>query len=255
VGLGGSSRQTTLVAAWYLGLTVFALACAYVSRGLRRSHGMLIIGAYLAFGGVLLATAYSAPVVLLLSIAGPIGGGIVLAAWLMRGSGPRTDAWAVASVSEMHSRQDVGKATAAVASLPRAHLDGRGEHSAPTQLVTHHSPARDQSLVAGWSVRRVWWLALAISSIIAATDALLGSRVTLIGLLVLGPCCALLTGRWPRTATAGAWAIGLAVLLGLPDEIWGTWTHIAFLGAVVIVVLVSTSSAVVIERLRYHDWP
>ena len=59
VGLGASSGQGTLVAAWYLGLTAFALACAYIGLGLRRGHGVLIICGYLAFVGVVLATAYS----------------------------------------------------------------------------------------------------------------------------------------------------------------------------------------------------
>jgi hypothetical protein len=109
-------------------------------------------------------------------------------------------------------------------------------------------PAHEQSLLAGWSIRRVWYLALAVSSLIAATDAILGRHVILIGLLIAGPCCGLLTGRWARTATVGAWAIALAVVLGLPDGIWGTSTHLAFLGAVGIVALVSTSSAAIIER-------
>src|SRR5205085_2586294 len=34
VGLSASSGQTTLVAAWYLGLTVLALVSAYLGRGL-----------------------------------------------------------------------------------------------------------------------------------------------------------------------------------------------------------------------------
>lgn len=59
---GGLSASSTdhapLVAAWYLGLTVLALACAYYSRGLRRAHGALIVCAYLAFVAALLATAY-----------------------------------------------------------------------------------------------------------------------------------------------------------------------------------------------------
>ena len=88
-----------------------------------------------------------------------------------------------------------------------------------------------------------------VSSLIAATDAILGRHVILIGLLIAGPCCGLLTG-WARTATVGAWAIALAVVLGLPDGIWGTSTHLAFLGAVGIVALVSTSSAAIIERRR-----
>ena len=49
VGLGAPSGQGTLVAAWYLGLTAVTLACAYAGRGLRRAHGALIIGGYVAF--------------------------------------------------------------------------------------------------------------------------------------------------------------------------------------------------------------
>ncbi len=57
VGLGAPSGQGTLVAAWYLGLTVATLACAYAGRGLRRSHGAVIIAGYLAFvAAVLIAT-------------------------------------------------------------------------------------------------------------------------------------------------------------------------------------------------------
>jgi cation:H+ antiporter len=57
VGLGAPSGQGTLVAAWYLGLTVVTLACAYTGRGLRRAHGALIIGGYLAFvAAVLIAS-------------------------------------------------------------------------------------------------------------------------------------------------------------------------------------------------------
>jgi cation:H+ antiporter len=56
-GLGVHSGQSTLVAAWYLGLTVFALTSAYLASGLRRPQGALIVGLYLAFVAVLLATA------------------------------------------------------------------------------------------------------------------------------------------------------------------------------------------------------
>jgi hypothetical protein len=57
VGLHATG-PATLVAAWYLGLTVFALVCAYAARGLRREHGALIICAYVAFTGTVLATRY-----------------------------------------------------------------------------------------------------------------------------------------------------------------------------------------------------
>ncbi len=72
----------------------------------------------------------------------------------------------------------------------------------------------------------------------------------LVGLLIVGPCCALLTGRWRRKAAAGAWAIVLAALLGIPDGIWGTSTHLAFLGAVVIVAAVSAAPAAVVQGTR-----
>jgi Sulfotransferase domain len=111
---------------------------------------------------------------------------------------------------------------------------------------THH-----RSLLAGWSVSRVWWLALILSSIIAATDAML-SHVILIPLLVAGPFCALLTGRWARTATVGIWTVVLAILLGLPDEIWGTHMQLVYIGFVAVASLLSTSAATVVERGRYH---
>ena len=57
VGLGAPSGQTTFVAAWYLGLTVLALAGAYLGRGLQRGYGVLLIGAYVAFCVSLVATA------------------------------------------------------------------------------------------------------------------------------------------------------------------------------------------------------
>ena len=64
-----------------------------------------------------------------------------------------------------------------------------------------------ESLIAAWPIMRIWCLALAISTAIAAADAVLGHHVILIGLLIIGPCCALLTGRWIHTAIVGAWAI------------------------------------------------
>jgi cation:H+ antiporter len=57
LGLGAPSGQSLLVASWYLGLTLFTLATAYCSRGLTRAQGSVIVGAYLVFVGVLVATA------------------------------------------------------------------------------------------------------------------------------------------------------------------------------------------------------
>jgi Ca2+/Na+ antiporter len=57
VGLGALSGAATFVAVYYLALTVFVLGCAYMASGLRRMHGVLIVGAYLVFAGVLVAIA------------------------------------------------------------------------------------------------------------------------------------------------------------------------------------------------------
>ena len=100
-----------------------------------------------------------------------------------------------------------------------------------------------------WPVTRVWVFSFALCAVVAAVDALLGHRLVLIGLLIVGPCCAVLTSRWSRTALTGAWAVGLAVVLGLPDRIWGTATHLAFLGAVLVVALVSTAATAVVQRI------
>ena len=53
-GLGPRSGQGTLVAGWYAGLTVLALALAYRGRGLDRASGAVIIAVYLAFVAALL---------------------------------------------------------------------------------------------------------------------------------------------------------------------------------------------------------
>jgi hypothetical protein len=85
---------------------------------------------------------------------------------------------------------------------------------------------------------------------VAAIDAATGHRVVLIGLLTAGPCIALLTAKWLPTTVAGAWACGLAVLLGLPDGIWATGTHIAFITAVATVSMSAAAGAAVIGRAR-----
>ena len=254
VGLGTSSGPATLSAAWYVGLTVFALVCAYVARGLRRVHGALIICGYVAFVGVVLASAYSSPVGVLSSIALSVAVGIVLAAWMMRGSGRRVSGEQEVGNSDIQNQRDDVHAVSGFRLVRAPYRDARG----PAALTNGRRPRvvrpnGDRSLITGWSVRRLWYLALAISSVVAAIDAILGHHVILIWLLVVGPCCALLTGHWARTATAGAWAITLAVMLGFPDNVWGTSAHLAFLGPVVIVTIVSTASAAMIEAIRWHS--
>ena len=112
------------------------------------------------------------------------------------------------------------------------------------------SALRREALLPGWSVGRLWALGLGLPVLVAGTDAVLGHRMVLIGLLIVGPCCVLLTGRWVPTGLTGLWVSGLAVVLGVPDGIWGTTTHLAFLGAVAVVALTSTLAAAIITRVR-----
>jgi Ca2+/Na+ antiporter len=57
VGLGPASGSSTLVAAWYVGLTLFALVGAYLARGITRRYGIAILCAYVAFTAALLISA------------------------------------------------------------------------------------------------------------------------------------------------------------------------------------------------------
>jgi cation:H+ antiporter len=249
VGLGASSGPVTVAAVWYLGLTGFVLASAYLGRGLRRVDGALILCAYVAFAGVVLSTAYTSSIGRLLSIAIPAAAAIAATPWLLRkpdrhdgqspgegANGPQTEPTLDEAIAEITQRR-------------RTDSDGRDHtRNGAEGMPPGHLRPENESLLPGWSITRVSYLAITMTSLIAGTDAILGSHVILIGLLILGPCCALLTGRWTRTGIAGALAIALAVLLGLPDGIWGTSTHAVFLATVVIVAIISTSSAAVIQR-------
>lgn len=59
----------------------------------------------------------------------------------------------------------------------------------------------------------------------------------------------LLTGRWVPTALTGLWVIGLAVVLSLPDGIWGTAIFFIWLSAVTVVALASTAAAAFIQTI------
>jgi hypothetical protein len=71
--------------------------------------------------------------------------------------------------------------------------------------------------------------------------------VDLAGLLVAGPCCALLTGRWIRTAATALLAVVLAVVVSVVAD--GTEPErIAFVVAVGIAAATITVAAVWIQR-------
>lgn len=216
IGLGQPAGQTTLIAVWYLGLTAAMLAFAYRDRGVRRQIGILIIAAYLVFVGSLLVPAQAPGEPRVVIAAGAVVA-VGLGVWLIIGRRPGPG----------------GSGNGPASSLPRSRRQ--------------QSWLNTESLLPGWSVRRLWILGLALCCIVTVTDAGLGRRVVLIGFLVAGPCCVLLTGRWVPTGLTGLWAIALATVAGFPDGISGTGTFVAFLAAVAVVACVSTVAAALIE--------
>ena len=84
------------------------------------------------------------------------------------------------------------------------------------------------TFVPGWSVRRVWWLSLVLTCAAVLVVCLTSPRVDLIGLFVVGPCCALLTGQWRRTSLAATLTIGSA--FAMPARFGGVTTseHLPF---------------------------
>ena len=201
-GLGPRSGQSTLVAAWYAGLTVLSLALAYRGRGLGRMSGVIIIAGYLVFVAALV-----------ISVA---QGGV------------RPATAAVPAVV-------IGVAGALLLTWPTGARGGRW---------------REDSLLPGWSIGRLWNLSLILIAVIAACDAASGPHLILIGVLIAGPCCALLTARWTLTAAASGLAVLLGVLLGVPDEIFATLTQYALLSAVATAGAAATVGAAVLQRQR-----
>jgi hypothetical protein len=54
------------------------------------------------------------------------------------------------------------------------------------------------------------------------------------------------------TALIGVWAVGLAVVLGIPDGIWRTCEHVVFLSVVTIGALANATAAGVVEKVATH---
>ncbi len=211
-GLGPRSGQGMLVAAWYAGLTALALAFAYRDRGLGRLPGAIIIAGYLAF-------------VTALAITVAQGG--------------------VRPVVAVFPAAMVTAAGAVLLTWPP-----RWPRSRHAALAGPGGWWRRESLLPGWSTGRLWTLSLLLCLVIAAGDAASGPHLILIGLLICGPCCALLTARWAPTAASGCFAVALGVVLGVPDRIFATITQYAFVAAVAVVATTATAGAAVLQRRR-----
>jgi cation:H+ antiporter len=246
IGLGRPTSQTVLIAAWYVGLTTAVLALTYHDHGLHRPVGAAVIAAYLVFAGSLLASAYATgPASRIAAPAGAaaaaaIGAGLILTR-RRRPAGAKTRRGQPPLPGTVATRPRQG-------TLPEASANGHVTAGRRSRIPRPKpSAAAARSLLPGWTTRKLWALGLALSCTTAAADAVLGHRVVLIGLLIVGPCCVLLTGRWVPTGLTGLWVTGLAVILGIPDHMWGTSTHLAFLAAVAAVALATTIAAALIQ--------
>ena len=246
------------VAAVYLaarGRGAAVLSTALTSNALNVTIGLLLPGALLGLGprsgtGILVAAWYAGLTVtaLLFAYAGrglrrPEGimiivGYLIFAAALL-------EAVHAGAIRPALAWWPAAAFTAACAALPAARRAATGRRA---RRETARAGA--SSLLPGQSAARVWQVSLALSLLVAACDAASGRYLILIGLLIIGPCCALLTGRWALTALSGAWSLGLGTLTAVPDGIWGTGEQYAFLTAVALVAMVATLSAVVIQRHR-----
>ncbi len=207
-GIRPRSGQGTLVAAWYAGLTVLALALAYRGRGLGRAAGTVIIAGYLAFVTALVITVEQGavrPATAVFPAAAIAGAGVLLLTWPTR-------------------RRPVAADPGGV--------------------------WQRESVLPGWSIGRLWRLSLILCCVVAACDAASGPHLVLIGLLVAGPCCALLTARWALTAAASGLAMALGAVLGVPDQIFATVTQYAFLAGVATAGMTATVGAAVLQRRR-----
>lgn len=214
LGLGTRDGADTLVAAWYAGLTLVALLLAYHGHGLARAPGALIIAGYLVFVAALLTAVHLGRVTPWTAILPAVAVALPCIVLLAR----RPGAPGAPGMQPVYPASDIARP--------------------------------DQSLLPGWTAARMWRLSILLCVAVAGIDAATGRRLILIGLLIVGPCCALLTGRWRRTAATSVLALALGVLLGVPDGVLGTGVQYAFLAAIGAVALCATASTAVIQRRR-----
>lgn len=240
------------VAAVYLasrGRGAATLSTALNSNALNVAAGLLLPGALLGIGQrsgqALLVTAWYAGFSLM----------VLLLAWRHRGLGRRQGGVIIAAYAAFTASLVVSAyATSGDGGL----VIGLGVLSFLILLVAMGpvgvANRGRASLVPKSPVVRVWAVSMITTAVIAATDAVTGHHVILIGLLIAGPCIALITGYWLPTTIAGGWSCGLAVVLGFPDGIWATTTHIAFVAAVAVVAIAAAAGSAVIGHVRTPTW-
>ena len=124
--------------------------------------------------------------------------------------------------------------------------DEHNERDDRVPSAASRSGPQGKPLVTDRASRYLWRISIALTMLIAVTDAALGPRFILIGLLIAGPCCALFTAQRARTAEVGAVAVLLALVLALPDGIWDTPAQLTLTAAVLMVAIACTWAAGII---------
>jgi hypothetical protein len=109
---------------------------------------------------------------------------------------------------------------------------------------------RQASLLPGWSTRQICAASLALCVLVAVCDTASGPHLILIGLLITGPCCALLSARWALTAAVTCVALMLGTAEGMPDHIFATAAQYTPLAAVACTGLTATAIAALLQRQR-----
>jgi cation:H+ antiporter len=244
LGLGRPAGQATLVTFWYAGMSLGVLALAYRHRGLGRAAGSIIIAAYAAFVICVVvtgyATAHASAVVAGLSIASAV---VIGAGVASRRSGSRH--------TPPGSGGLPGPAPGRAGHYPAEAANDQRHTGGPSAIIGRAAAALDrESLIAGWPAGRLWALSITLSAAVGAADTATGPRIILIGLLIIGPCCAVLTLRWLLTALTGILAVSLAVALGIPDGIFATGSHMIFISSVAAVAASCTCAAAFTARIR-----
>lgn len=89
--------------------------------------------------------------------------------------------------------------------------------------------------------------------LLTAVDFGIDRPTMLIGWLGAGPAAAAMSGRWQRTAAAGALAVAAAVLCGAPEGIFGDGEHMVLIAAVAAVALSALAVVVRGRDLRADD--
>jgi len=102
--------------------------------------------------------------------------------------------------------------------------------------------------------RRALVLAMLASGAVTTLDAFLVQGIALMSLVVIGPCIALLGGRWKQVALSGAFSLVAATALSIPDGVWWSSDQLAVLLVVVLVSLFATVAGFIAQSGRPPAW-